>query len=237
MEGDRTKTRQFVLLPESFLRAGMPFVPQQMREDLLAVGEASAEQIETLAGALEHEPGVLTDGRLEEIIGRHIGMPPLADAILRALVNLSPESVEEAVRNLRQWREASPPNGAKLPVERLEQVRDRLSRLIRNYPALVRYRKAESLKTLTGRVAESTELVSDLRPVFDQSRTTVEGLIPLTTLRVTYRSGDATDVLEVLLSMEALEDLASEVEKAKKKLAALRESVGRWVPHGWVGPE
>ncbi len=230
-------TRDFVVLPLSTLPGQMPYIPRQMLEDLLAVGGTSTDQLDRLAADLQQESGIPMDSRLEELVARHIPEASLAESILRALVNLRPEELEETVNTLRRWREANSQNASTLPSERLEVVRARLSQLIQNYPSLVRYRKAQRLRKLTGRVAASVDVVCDLRPVFDQSRTVVEGLIPLTILRVGYRDGDGSGVLEVLLSGEDLEELAREVERAKQKLGSLRESVGRWVPNGWAEPE
>lgn len=102
---------------------------------------------------------------------------------------------------------------------------------------MVRYRKAERLKTLTGRMAESLEIICDLRPVFDHSRSVVEGLIPVTTLRVAYQTNEGGNSVEVQLSGDDLENLAKEVERAKQKLRTLNQHSERWVPHSWVEPD
>jgi hypothetical protein len=228
---------RFVLLSEGLIGVQSPLLPSGMLDDLLAVAGANEEQLDRIAADLEQEPGIPTDTRLGEVITRHVGEVPLAESILRAVVNLRPERLEDTIQTLRHWREASSANAKKLPPDRLEAIQDRLTRLIRNYPALARYRKAQRLKTLTGKTADSVELICDLRPVFDQSRTVVEGLIPLATLRLSYQGTDGTEVLEVFLSGETLDDLADEVDKAKQKLQTLREVGETWVPNGWVAPE
>jgi len=229
--------RQILVLPESLMAGQFSFLPAGMVDDLLNVSKAQPEVLERLAADLEQERGIPSDNRLEELIGRHFGDRGLVESLLRAVVNLRPEGLEDTIRTLRQWREASPQNGQKLPAESLETLQDRLQRLIRPYPALARYRKAQRLRTVTGRTAQALELICDLRPVFDQTRTVVEGLIPLTLLRVVYQSSDGSGALEVLLSTDDLDNLASEVDRARQKLNSLREIACKWVPDGWVEPD
>lgn len=229
--------KQIVLIPESVMGGSLPYLPSAMIEDLLAVAGLTTEQLDRLGAALEQEAGIPTDAKLEVIVSGVLGETPLSETVLRTLVNLRPERIEDTIRTLRQWSTASSANAAKLPAQRLDAIQDRLTRLIRNYPALVRYRKAQRLRTLTGRQAESLEVVCDLRPVFDQTREVVEGLIPLTILRIAYQGNEGTEVLEILLSGENLENLATEVERAQKKIRALQETVTRWVPNGWVDPD
>jgi len=225
--------REILLLPEGIL-SQVPFMPAAMIDDLLAAGGLAAEQIESLADILDREAGIPSDLRLEEIVTGILGEGSLADSVLRTIINLRPDRIESAVRNLKQWRNANAANEARVSLDQLEIVRKRLTELIENYPVLARYRKSQRLRTLTGRAAESLELICDLRPVFDPTRRLVEGLIPITTLRVEYRTNDGSSVLEVLVTEEDLDNLASEVERAKQKLQSLKESVTRWVPAGWV---
>lgn len=230
-------TRRIMLLPDSVFSGQLPFLPPGMLEDLLAIGKVRTDRLDRLATELDQQAGIPNAQHLEEMVVRHVEDSSLTKSVLNTLVNLRADRMEETIRTLRRWREASTPNAARLSEETLETIRDRLFRLIRDYPALIRYRKAQRLTTLTGRMAESVEIICDLRPVFDQTRMVVEGVLPITTLRVVYQNNEESNSLEVLLSIDDLESLAKEVERAKLKLQSLSEHVERWLPHGWVEPE
>jgi hypothetical protein len=230
-------TREFVLITEGLLSGRMPFLPPGMLEDLIAVGNVPADSLDALAEELEHHLGIPNARQLEEMVVRHLDDEALTKPVLNSLINIRSDRVEETIRTVQRWRDTSPQNAARLPEETLLTIRDRLTRLVRDYPSLVRYRKAQGLKTRTGRTAESITITCDLRPVFDQTRQTVEGLLPLMTLRVGSSNNEGNDSLEVLLSAEDLDTLGKEVEKAKQKLEALSQHVQRWLPYGWVEPD
>jgi hypothetical protein len=230
-------TREIVLIPEILFTGQLPFLPPGMLEDLMAVGRVPADRLDALAVELVHHTGIPNAQQLEEMVARHIADQALVKPVLNTLINVRSDRVDETIRTVQRWRDARPQNATILPGETLDTIRDRLSRLVRDHPALVRYRKAQRLKTRTGRMADAIDITCDLRPVFDQSRTVVEGLIPITTLRVVYSNNDRSESFEVLLSADDLNTLSEEVEKAKQKLQSLNQHAEHWVPHGWVEPD
>lgn len=230
-------TREIVLIPESVISGQLPFLPPGMLDDLIAVGKVAADRIEALAAELVHQTGIPNAQYLEEMVVRHVGEKALTKPVLNTLINLRSDRVEETIGTVQRWRDANTQNAAKLPDETLDLIRDRLSRLVRDYPALMRYRKAQRLRTLTGRMVDSVAIICDLRPVFDQSRTVVEGFIPMTTLRVAYQNNEGSGSLEVSLSTDDLNTLGEEVERAKQKLRSLHHLAESWVSQGWVEPD
>lgn len=210
-------------------------VPRQMVEDMLAISKVPTNAIGRLAEALEREPGIPTIEHLNQLVGTFIPEKAQASAIRTALVNLWRARVEPILRELQEWRTADAKNAATLPEETLTAISERLRQLIRDYPVLKRFRKARRLISLTGNHVQEVNILCDIRPVFDDNRKVVEGMIPLTTLKLVYEGQDEeVKVLEVLLSTEMLDQFLSEAGKAKTKLATLRESASEWLPNGWV---
>ncbi len=227
----------FVLDP-TMQRGRVRSVPREMVRDLLTVSQVPRELITELAKKLENESGFVTPDRLAEVVGEVLTDSSHVNATLAALNNLRPDQVDQTIRNLNDWREADQANAKQFPAEAFASLKEQLPLLIRDYPGLERYRKAEWLASVTGNTLETLELICDLRPVFDKGREVVEGLIPLTTLKLVYSGQDGvSQSVDVLLAADELDDLLNKANKAKQKLAALRECVNEWVPDGWVEPE
>jgi len=102
---------------------------------------------------------------------------------------------------------------------------DRVDALL-SLSTLRRQAKAERLTSVTGQKLKSLDLVCDLRPVFNEPRTRIEGLIPMTTLRVTCEGVDGLPVgVEAIMSVKDLNQLAKSVQYAQAKLRALEEFI------------
>jgi len=79
----------------------------------------------------------------------------------------------------------------------------------------------ERFRMLTGNTLRTTDIICDIRPIFD-SFASVVGLVPLTTLKIGYRTQEEDDkFLELVLSKEHLDNLAAKIETAKKELDVL----------------
>jgi hypothetical protein len=216
---------------------GIP-VDVQMVEDLLAVSAVPSAQIEEIAVAIQAEVGFLREAELRKIIRARVSDKAQASALVRTLQNLPRQQIDLVVEMLRMWREANPQNAERFPTPAFTELQEKLPRLIRDYPAIRRSRKARRLRTILGNPTKSFELICDSRPVFNEARDTVEGLIALTTLKIVYESHDLeTQVLEVTMSRKALNELADKVEKALKKLTVLEKSIADWVPGGVIDSE
>jgi len=211
------------------------YVPQEAVDALLAVSEIPERTIDSLAVALRNESGFLDRARLAQVVHGILPDERLASGIVSTLESLRREKVDDAIRALRRWRDADGENAAKFPGEALSSLESRLPRLIEAYPAMERYRKARRLASMTGNVAESLEVICDLRPVFNEKRDRVEGIVPITTLRLEYeRQGDETAVLEVVFSREMLDELVQKAQTAQQKLKVLSVCVSEWIPDGMV---
>ena len=57
----------------------------------------------------------------------------------------------------------------------MSAIEANLPRLIRDFPALERFRKAKRLLSLTGNQARQIDIICDARPVFDSDQRVIEG--------------------------------------------------------------
>ena len=196
----------------------------QAIEDLIAVSEIPIELIGGLAAALNSEPGVAGFERVHAIASGTISDEQQALAAARVLTNFGPENVTTVIDSLRALRTNFPNQQVRITEKNLEGLQQNLPQLIRPYPSLDRYFKARLLTGVIGNLAQSVHLVCDLRPIFDETRERVEGLVPLTILRLTYAQQDGKKrELEIYVPQPLLTAMMKEAKKAEKKIKVLRD--------------
>lgn len=140
----------------------------------------------------------------EEYQGRHGGLDGIIKSVGKGL------------------RSASGDERAPLAPDDVAVLRRRIEIILRPYPSRHRQIKAERLSLATGLGVETIELVCDLRPVFDEGRTRIEGLMPLTTLKVVASGVDKFPVsFEAILSVKDVESLLENVKAVVAKLNVL----------------
>jgi hypothetical protein len=208
---------------------------KQMLNDLLVIAEIPSEQLAMLAGLLGKEEGFTTDSRLQELIVQSIGIEDQQVAAFNALQNLSATSIDQVLNAVGEWRKLSPQGQKILSDDKFSDLEKNLSILIQDVPPLTRMRKAERLSNVLAHELMGVAIICDLRPLFNENRDHVEGLIPVTTMKVVYeKQNGLVEEIELVLSEKQLEDLSRRTQQAKQKLAVLRESVERWIPGGCV---
>ncbi len=113
----------------------------------------------------------------------------------------------------------------------LKALDNNLRLLILDYPALKRFAKAERLSKLTGQQLRSIDLICDVRPIFDATRSQIEGMMPYTRLRVVATGADWSPVaFEAELTLQQVYDLAERATYAKQKLDVLRTTIEKSLP-------
>lgn len=201
-----------------------------MLEDLKAVSGLADAQVEAIRKRLLETKGFLSTPRLLALIRDVVNDENTARSVQRAVRNLAPSEVESFLKNLSGGDGDKRP---RLEKDILDELRKKLPRLIQPYPALARQQKAERVAALTGDALESIQLVCDLRPVFDESRKEVEGMMPYTRLRLVVTGVDGLPrSFNAELTHQQVHDLADKAKKAIAKLDVLREVVEKWLPGG-----
>lgn len=207
-------------------------ISEEMVDDLSAIKQIEPDLLERIATELSSIDGFLEPSALNARLKSLLAGREEIDSLRRVILNIKSEDVGDLLKRLQSFQEDDPKN-FRLSVEDLNELSDRLPRLLKPIPALRRYRKAERLAKLTGQPLEDIQLVCDLRPVFDQDRNNIEGLIPLTHLKVVATGEDGLpDVFEADLTAKQVQDLAEQAEKAVRKLVVLREKADEWGDDG-----
>jgi hypothetical protein len=215
------------------LRTDMP-PPQFVVEAVKFVLKESEETLKRLGAELAEVKGYLSDAGRKAILLRELGDEERASQFEKLL-----RTQEIFVRDhggidgLLSYLEKLQTDTANqeqpiLSPNELSDLKRLLPLIVRPYPARQRQAKAERLAVATGLRAETVDLVCDIRPVFDDSRTNVEGVIPFTTLKVVASGVDKFPVsFEAVLSASDVLALLKKAEDAVAKLNALGELAER----------
>ena len=191
-----------------------------------------------LGDALEKQTGFLSTQALAQLVSASLPDESQGSAVFSALQNLRSETIPQVLEMVQSWRNASDQNKRRLPDDQYGSLEKNLPVLIREYRAINRMRKAERLRTTLGNEVEGFAFICDARPVYNEARDDIEGIIPLTTLKVVYEhQNQDTEEIEFVLTASQLEELISRAKKAQDKLAALRRKATEWLPDGWVEEE
>ncbi|HLN31695.1 MAG TPA: hypothetical protein VK395_28400 [Gemmataceae bacterium] len=191
------------------------------------------DDLESLKNDLSSYRGFLSNNVLKELVHKSVKDGEKAEGLFN-LLNLTDIHVQNNNRNidafldqLARWQQA-PDNQGKLSTDELARLKHLVSSLATPAPARLRQAKAERLAATTGLRADAIDLVCDVRPVFDDSRTRIEGLIPFTTLRIVATGVDKFPVaFETVLSAKDVQALLKKAEEVVRKLNALGQLAER----------
>lgn len=209
---------------------GGSIVHPQMVKDLLGVAAIPTDSIKQLVAALEAENGFLDEERLGEIAAEYINDAAQASAAANAIQNLRAGVLDQVLAMINAWRESNATNVERFPDAAFDSLGENLPSLVQEYPALSRMRKSDRLRGVLGNELEGVHFICDARPVFDQDRQRIEGLLALTTMKLVYeRQNGVTEEVEIAINREELVELISKAQKAQQKLRVLEESIAEWI--------
>lgn len=215
-------------IPESFI-GQFPSLSDTFFADLKKIASLTGEQVEKLSNHLAQVKGFLSPKILKVSILEVLKDGDVGTAVHRAISKINPESVGSLITTLEQSKDE---DEFPLDGEIIERLKLNLPKLIQPYHALKRYQKAEHLVKVTGQPLESIELICDIRPMFDENRERVEGMMPYTLLEIVATGRDGLPKsFEAILTCQQVHDLVEKTEKAKHKLEVLRDSIEKWEPN------
>lgn len=195
---------------------------------LLAVDDS---QLAAIAQELESFSSFLDRRTVELIVGNQGIVESQASALVQLIISTDrllreAEGTKEQLlsriagfarneenKRLGQWSE-----------DDISQMLSRLQIIMRPYSGLALQAKAQRLSEATGTQLERLEVICDLRPIFDENRERIQGVIPFTILKVVCKGVDGLPVsFEAILSARQVDELANKAIAANKKLDRLRE--------------
>jgi|GEM_PF-2456692 len=211
-------------------------------DDVGTLLEVDQEKFTYALNAARSVPGFLGAQRLRDIFSEHVE-DRAADAMVNFATNLSrmrnktDAAPADLVAGIISTVAASPLAARHAPDEERESsLRQRIAALA-DIAGVERDAKAATLASATGHVAQKIAIVCDYRPVFSDDKSTIVGLMPLSTLRIEHDGpGDA---FEIVLAPAQVNDLLEAVSMAQNKLSVMRglaeklERDGVDLPEGW----
>lgn len=208
------------------------------RSDATAVAAIPKAQLEALLASLdaEAEDGFTGRARLSRVVHEHVTERAQADAAQRFLLYFARNRRAKKLKDASEYVNSVQKDIVDALAEKNAEssvraaLEERLPHLLKPRAAIDRQLKADELLRRVGHRAMSIDMVCDLRPVFDEDRARIEGLIPLTTLKiVALRSGavEPSVVTEVVLTESALSSLEEKLADVRKKLAAMKAYVSK----------
>jgi hypothetical protein len=125
-----------------------------------------------------------------------------------------------------RWRQKTPERRSDFTDEAFHRLSRNLQALVGRYPSIDLLRKANRLLRDVGNEFKDIAFICDMRPVFDSSRTNVEGFVTLANMRLIYLSQDGNrHACELALTEEELRQLIDEGNKALRKLDVLKTTI------------
>jgi hypothetical protein len=208
------------------LRFSRSIAREGFTEDVQGLLRLDDAQIVRLSSLIDAYSGFLDRFALRELAAQAgIGEPPskaLAsflwemDQALSESGNSAGEFVKEVAGQLRAQEESG------LSAEEIDRFERNLASLVADQPGFRKQRKANRLSKAIGNPLSDVQVICDLRPIFSQDRTEVEGMLLVTTLKVVATGTDGLPVsFEARLTEKQTAELAEKAKTAKEKLAVL----------------
>lgn len=121
-------------------------------------------------------------------------------------------------------RRESKSEAKRLDSSEIDKLMGVIRLLVKNAPGFLRQWKAEQLVAATGRQVEELTIVCDLRPVFDMSRTAVEGMMIVNTMHVRFTGEDGLPRdIDLRLDEKQLTGFRDKLNTAVAKTEVLRK--------------
>lgn len=192
--------------------------------DAAAFAEVSDDAFDSIIDRLEHDTEFANKRALVEKVAEVVAEEHL-QSVLNCLFNfyemqrdLGPHGfLNDLLPRIRQLLEGQ------FDPETVGLLEDRIGRFVRvSKPGMERQAKAESLLYLGAQVVNELRILCDLRPVFDDDRNKIEGMVLVTSLLINESSPNP---IRLRLDDGDLSKLEHEVSEAKRKAKEIRELI------------
>ncbi|MGE5611162.1 MAG: hypothetical protein ACM359_18065 [Bacillota bacterium] len=222
--------------PKFYIRGTFPFsaIAKQLAQDeaflkdtksILDIDEGT---FDTLALTLTKFDSFLDKRTAESLVTTVLGKGEQGTRIAKLIWRLNDmlrEPDEPFEKSMQAFRSAMlEPSDASSSENRQKLVK-RIETLLLA-PGFARQHKAERLADATGAALDELQLICDIRPVFNDDRTAIDGVVPVTTLKLVTIEPDGEAVrVEIHMTEQQLAELASKAESAQRKLKAIKDTL------------
>lgn len=204
---------------------------RQLLSDLVVLSTVPRELILAVSKELHRDKKFVSLGKL---VAKHVSIPEAGNAIARIIANLDVESVPVVIEMVQAWRETVEDESL-LSDDKYELLKQNLELLVQQSTegVLRRTQKAAALMTATGNEVTGLSFVCDVRPVYNDARSEIEGYVPLTTMRIFFdRPNEESDAIEFVLTPEEVDAVIERATQARSKLKVMQTTFSKWIANG-----
>ena len=197
--------------------------------DAKAILELDKAAFDALVEALSKCDSFLDGKGLKSVVEGSLGRSKSTSDVLdvvRILSRMLRELGDPIKQTMGKFRSAIKEHSEAIPEDQREKLGERLEKLILAPKGLGLQWKADQLRKTTGIELEDIQLICDIRPVFDDARSTIMGAIPISTLKLDVVDRDgAPRSIEIRLTEKQLAELASKAELARQKIRVIKQTL------------
>lgn len=212
--------------------APFPMLAEHLAEDEGFLSDAKRilqiddDRVAALAQALVEDQSFLDRTGLSAIVDECLGPGENAANVSRILWRVSQilrDADQPLDRAVSVLKESLNKFSTAIPEDDRRELGERLEKLVAAPAAFTRQHKAEKLAEATGAELEDIQIICDMRPVFNEDRSVIDGAVPVTTLRLDFVELDGTtSSVEVRLTERQVVDLCDKAESARKKISVIK---------------
>lgn len=195
-----------------------------IRDELKAVSTIPQDRFDALSKAIVTYPTFLDRATLAEIVAKEL---PAADAkqitkVITRMNRIFRDSSDSVEGGLKVFENVISKRSDDFPNPKL--IASRLRELIALPAGLAKQKKAEVLADATEDEIGDISIVCDIRPIFDEERAQIDGVIAVTIMRFELIGpGGLVSAVECRLTEKQLDRLCKISDAARRKLSAIRE--------------
>lgn len=199
----------------------------ELLADLRSVGTLSADAVDCVANAIRETTGMLNGPRVSQLVRKCIPHDEsTAEAIARLIFNITPQKKEVILEEFEQWRMASQARQSLVPTELFGSIQRNLNALIQDERASRLLHKSRRLQRDIGNELYGVKCICDVRPVFDDEHSSIEGFVSLINFQLGYqKQNQQFDSLELSLTEDELQYIVDKAVDAIEKLKIIREAM------------
>jgi hypothetical protein len=196
----------------------------EFTHDARAVAAVPQEQLEKALAELDGATGFVGPTKLQEIVGSVIADSAVARDVASFIGNLEQLQRRMGSSFLDEFQRDFEKHSV-LDKAQKQRIIAVLPRVLQKRTALDHNAKAQTLASRLGGHLYHFSITCDLRPVFNDARDTIDGMFPVTTLKVQVHETYESTCVTASLSAKELTKISEQVANAQKKAAALMDHI------------
>jgi hypothetical protein len=200
-------------------------LPSEMLHDMELLAQLPSDVSVDIAETLRQEGGILSEDRLEEIVTSRVDDQTVALRLAAIISSVRQEQVERTLALVDKWRKHNQERNSRYNDAWFDSLKSNFSTLIQDFKSVLLMRKAEHLLRILSNEVADVDIICDLRPVFDEEHSQIEGYVLVATLRLEYllQNGQRS-TFEVALTEQELKGLVDQGSDALQKIDIMKDT-------------